>query len=278
VYTTATVRVKLNDMKKISIFKIVIVAIVLTYIPATAGAWGMLGHRIVGQIAENHLSAKARKALRAILGDENIAMASNWGDFIKSDPAYNYLYNWHFVNLPEGLDRQGVNAFLDEEKTPNVYNKIPEMIAVLKDTESTADQKKMALRLLIHLVGDLNQPMHTARKDDLGGNKIYVTWFGEKSNLHKVWDESLIMYQELSYTEYAAAIDHPTKDQLNAWKNASLKDFVYGSYEACNKIYAKTKAEDKLSYKYNFDFVGLLNEQLLKGGICLANILNETYK
>ncbi|WP_285059659.1 S1/P1 nuclease [Pedobacter ginsengisoli] len=266
-------------MKKInSIFRIVIVAIVFTYIPVTAGAWGMLGHRIVGQIAENHLSAKARKALRAILGDESIAMASNWGDFIKSDPTYNYLYNWHFVNLPEGLDRQGVNAFLDGEKTPNVYNKIPEMVTILKDAKSTADQKKLALRLLIHLAGDLNQPMHTARKDDLGGNKIYVTWFGEKSNLHRVWDESLILYQELSYTEYAAAIDHPTKDQLNAWKNTSLKDFVYGSYVACNKIYANTKAEDKLSYKYNFDFVGLLNEQLLKGGICLANILNDTYR
>ncbi|HMI04305.1 MAG TPA: S1/P1 nuclease [Pedobacter sp.] len=266
-------------MKKInSIFKIVIIAIVFSYVPVTAGAWGMLGHRIVGQIAENHLSAKARKALRAILGDESTAMASNWGDFIKSDPAYNYLYNWHFVNLPEGLDKRGVDAFLDEEKAANVYNKIPEMIAVLKDTKSTADQKKLALRLLIHLVGDLNQPMHTARKDDLGGNKVYVTWFGEKSNLHRVWDESLIGYQELSYTEYAAAIDHPTKDQLNAWKSASLKDFVYGSYVACNKIYANTKAEDKLSYKYNFDFVGLLNEQLLKGGICLANILNDTYK
>jgi hypothetical protein len=266
-------------MKKISsIVKIVMVAIALTYLPVSAGAWGMLGHRIVGQIAENHLSAKARKALRAILGDESIAMASNWGDFIKSDPTYNYLYNWHFVNLPEGLNKQGVDAFLDEEKTANVYNKIPEMIAVLKDTKSTADQKKLALRLLIHLVGDLNQPMHTARKDDLGGNKIYVTWFGEKSNLHRVWDESLIGYQELSYTEYAAVIDHPAKDQLNAWKKASLKDFVYGSYVACNKIYANIKTEDKLSYKYNFDFVGLLNEQLLKGGICLANILNDTYK
>jgi hypothetical protein len=266
-------------MKKInSIFKIMIVATVFSSVPVNASAWGMLGHRIVGQIAEHHLSARARKALRAILGNESMAMASNWADFIKSDPAYNYLYNWHFVNLPEGLDKQGVDVFLEEEKTPNVYNKIPEMIAVLKDTKSTADQKKLALRLLIHLVGDLNQPMHTARKDDLGGNKINVTWFGEKSNLHRVWDESLIGYQELSYTEYAAAIDHPTKDQLNAWKGASLKDYVYGSYVACNKIYANTKAEDKLGYKYNFDFVSLLNEQLLKGGICLANMLNDTYK
>jgi hypothetical protein len=278
-YSSSPVGSKLIDMKKIDrIFKTIVVSIALTYLPVSAGAWGMIGHRIVGQIAENHLSARARKALRAILGNESIAMASNWGDFIKSDPAYNYLYNWHFVNLPEGLDKQGVDAFLDGEKSPNVYNKIQEMTAVLKDPKSTADQKKLAVRLLIHLVGDLNQPMHTARKDDLGGNKIYLTWFGEKSNLHRVWDESLIAYQELSYTEYATAIDHPTKEQLGAWKTASLRDFVYGSYLACNRIYANTKVDDKLSYKYNFDFVDLLNEQLLKGGICLANILNDTYK
>lgn len=259
-------------------FKVIVMFCVLVYAPSSAGAWGMLGHRIVGQIAENHLTSKARKGVRGILGYESLAMASNWGDFVKSDPAYNYLYNWHFVNLPEGLDQAGLDVLLDAEKSPNVYNKTIEMAAILKDPKSNADQKKMAMRMLIHLVGDLNQPMHTARKDDLGGNKVYLTWFGEKSNLHRIWDESLIEYQQLSYTEYSVAIDHATKEQLTAWKIASLKDYVYGSYLACNKIYANTKAEDKLSYKYNFDFAGLLNEQLLKGGICLANVLNDIYK
>lgn len=248
------------------------------HLPINVGAWGMLGHRIVGQIAESHLSNRAKRGIKEILGNESLAMASNWGDFIKSDPNYDYLYNWHFVNLPDGLGKQGIFDFLDLEKSPNVYNKIPELIAVLKNKQSTADQKRLSMRLLIHLVGDLNQPMHTARKEDLGGNKVFVTWFGEKSNLHRVWDESLIEYQQLSYTEYANAINYPSANQLNVWRNSSLKDFVYGSYLACNRIYANTRPEDRLSYKYNFEFVSLLNEQLLKGGICLANILNDIYK
>jgi hypothetical protein len=257
--------------------KIIVVAFML-YLPVTASAWSMLGHRIVGQIAENHLSNKARKGVRSILGDESLAMASNWGDFIKSDPAYDYLYNWHFVNLPGGLNKQGVFDFLDKDTAASVYSKIPAMVDVLKNKASSKDEKVFAMRMLIHLVGDLNQPMHTARKEDLGGNKVYVTWFGEKSNLHRVWDDELIDYQRLSYTEYVDAIDHPTKAQLTNWKGNSLKDFVYGSYEVCNDIYMNTKPEAKLGYKYNFDYVATLNLQLLKGGICLANILNDLYR
>ena len=257
--------------------KIILICMAALYLPLNAGAWGMLGHRIVGQIAESHLNGKAAKGVKSVLGNESLAMASNWGDFIKSDPAYDYLYNWHFVNLPEGLDKQGVFDALANEKGANVYNKIPEMITILKNKQSTAEEKRLAMRLLIHLVGDLNQPMHTARKEDLGGNKVFVTWFGEKSNLHRIWDEALIEYQQLSYTEYAKAINYPTDSQLTMWRNNSLKDFVYSSYEACNRIYANVKPEERLSYKYNFEFVGLLNEQLLKGGICLANILNEIY-
>jgi hypothetical protein len=257
--------------------KAILVLAIVLYLPLNAGAWGMLGHRIVGQIAESHLTSKARKGVKEVLGNESLAMASNWGDFIKSDPAYDYLYNWHFVNLPAGLDKKGVFDILDGEKGANVYNKIPEMVAVLKNKQSTVDEKRLAMRLIIHLIGDLNQPMHTARKEDLGGNKIFVTWFGEKSNLHRVWDESLIEYQQLSYTEYANAINYPTPVQLKDWRGSSLKDFVYGSYLACNRIYSNIKPEEKLSYKYNFEFISLLNEQLLKGGICLANVLNEIY-
>lgn len=262
----------------LSILKKVCIAVALVaYLPVNALAWGQTGHRVVGQVADYYLTAKARKAIKAILGGETIAMASNWPDFIKSDTTYNYLGSWHYVNIPGGLDQNGVFHFLDTDREANVYNKIPELIATLKNKQSTADQKKMAIRLLIHFVGDLNQPMHTARKEDLGGNKINVTWFGQKSNLHRVWDEGLIEYQQLSYTEYAAAINHPSKEQLSQWSHDSLKQSVYESYLTCNKIYDKTKADDKLSYRYNFDFVDTLNEALLKGGIRLAAMLNQIY-
>lgn len=250
---------------------------ICAYIPVNASAWGMIGHRIVGQVADSYLTNKTRKAIKNILGSETLAMSANWPDFIKSDTSFNYLNSWHYVNLPADLDQQGVKNFLDQDKAPNVYNKIQEMVSILKNKQSSPEQKKMSLRLLVHMVGDLHQPMHTARKEDLGGNKVYVTWFGSRSNLHRIWDESLVDYQQLSYTEYATAINHPTKAQLTAWRSTSLAQDVFESYTVVGKIYANTHADDKLGYRYNFDFIDTLNEQLLKGGVRLANILNEIY-
>jgi hypothetical protein len=257
--------------------KIGLALVLFTYLPINASAWGMIGHRVVGEVAESYLTKKGLKGVKSVLGSETLAMASNWPDFIKSDTSYNYMGSWHYVNLPGGLDKQGVYRFLNAEKAPNVYGQINAMVTILKDKQSSHAQQQMAMRVLIHLVGDLHQPMHTARKEDLGGNKVFVTWFGARSNLHKVWDEELIDYQRLSYTEYATAINHPSKTQVKTWQSASLQDMVFESYEACNVIYNTTKHDDKLSYRYNFDHVDTLNEQLLKGGIRLAQIINDIY-
>jgi hypothetical protein len=262
---------------KFKTLKVSLIIAICAYIPVNASAWGMLGHRIVGQVADSYLNNKTRKAIKNIMGSETLAMSANWPDFIKSDTSFNYLNSWHYVNLPANLDQQGVKNFLEQEKTPNVYNKIQEMVSILKNKQSSPEQKKMSLRLLVHMVGDMHQPMHTARKEDLGGNKVYVTWFGGRSNLHKIWDESLVDYQQLSYTEYAEAINHPSKAQLNAWRSTSLAQNVFESYVIVDKIYANTHADDKLGYRYNFDFIDTLNEQLVKGGVRLANILNEIY-
>ncbi|WP_354329833.1 S1/P1 nuclease [Pedobacter sp. CG_S7] len=263
------------SIKKIT--KTGLIVAVLAYMPLKAAAWGMIGHRVVGEVASYYLSSKASKGVQKILGTESLAMASNWPDFIKSDSTFNYMGSWHYVNLPGGLDQQGVYQFLNSAQAPNVYTQISKMVALLKDKQSTAEQQKFALRVLIHLVGDVHQPMHTARKEDLGGNKVYVTWFGSRSNLHKVWDESLIEYQQLSYTEYAAVINHPTKAQVKIWKATPLHDYVYESYLICNKIYANVKPDEKLGYRYNFDYASTINEQLLKGGVRLAKIINEIY-
>jgi hypothetical protein len=258
-------------------FKVALLIALCAYLPSNVFAWGTIGHRVVGQIAASYLTAKSRKAVQNILGTESLAMSSNWPDFIRSDSSYNYLSSWHYVNLPAGLDEQGVFSYLNTEKSANIYNKIPEMVAILKDKQSTLEQKRMALRLLVHLVGDLHQPMHTGRKDDFGGNRVNLFWFGNRSNLHHVWDESLVEYQQLSYTEYADAINHPTKAQLTAWRKTSLQQDVFESYQIVNKIYDSVKPDEKLSYKYNFDFVDTLNQQLLKGGVRLAEIINEIY-
>ncbi len=259
--------------------KKLIVAIALVYLPIAANAWGVIGHRIVGEIAESYLNPNARKAIKQILGNETLAMSANWADLIKSDSTYRHVSSWHYVNLPEGLDQKGLSNYLDAFTEPNIYSKTIEMIATLKNPKASANDKIFALRLLVHLIGDMHQPMHTARKEDLGGNRINLTWFGEKTNLHRVWDEQLIEFQQLSYTEFTKAINFATPQQLAMWNKSTIKDCVFESYEVCNKIYATgIKKDDKLSYNYNYDWVDTLNAQLLKGGVRLANVLNEIYK
>ncbi len=260
------------------ILKKTILVLSISCLPFFASAWGVLGHRIVGEVADHYLQAKTRLAIKQILGTESLAMTANWADFIKSDTSYNYLSSWHYVNLPADLSAPDVYKFL-EQPGVNIYTKLNEMIGVLKNNKSTQVQKKLALRMIVHLVGDLHQPMHTARKDDLGGNRILLTWFGEKTNLHRVWDEQLIDFQQLSYTEYTKAINFPTALQIGTWQKTDLKNCVWESYQICNRIYATgIKNDDKLSYRYNFDWIGTVNEQLLKGGIRLAKILNDIYK
>ena len=80
-------------------------------LPFFAMAWGVLGHRIVGEIADSYLTAKAKAEIKKILGNESVAMSANWADFIKSDTSYRYLYNWHFINIEVGKTETELKAF-----------------------------------------------------------------------------------------------------------------------------------------------------------------------
>jgi hypothetical protein len=247
--------------------------------PIISNAWGLLGHRIVGQIADSYLTAKTKTEITKILGFESIAIASNWPDFVKSDPAYKYLSLWHYVNLKSGLTFNEVDSFLRADTTTNAFTKTNFLIRELKTNKLLpTDKKILYLRLLIHIVGDLHQPMHLGRIEDRGGNAIKVKWFSDDVNLHQIWDEKLISFQELSYTEYAASINNTTLLQRQAWQKQTLTQWIFDTYQLSEKVYANTVPDTKLDYAYNFKFIAPLNDQLLKGGVHLAGVLNDIFK
>ena len=127
-------------------------------------------------------------------------------------------------------------------------------------------------------MGDIHQPLHTGHEEDQGGNKVYVQWFGQKTNLHSVWDSKLIDEQTLSYTEYTNAINHSTAAQRQAWQKEPLQQWICDSHILAETLYAEIKEpEQKLSYRYNFDHLAQLNQQLLKGGVHLAGLLNSIF-
>ena len=241
-------------------------------------AWGANGHRVVGQIADSYLTKKARKKIKAILENESVAIASNWADFVKSDSTLRYLDPWHYINIKAGMSYTDFDTYLKNDTGTNAYTKLNFLISELKNNNLAPEKKKMYLYLLIHIVGDIHQPMHVSRAEDQGGNKIKVLWFNDPTNLHSVWDDKLIEMQKLSYTEYAANINHSTKEYRTSLQQQPLTEWFYESYQLADKIYKGiTQPDQKLSFRYNYDNIEMLNQQLLKGGIRLAGILNALF-
>ena len=260
-------------------FQKLILICLFFYLPLSGNAWGVTGHRIVGQIADSYLNRETKREIEKILGFESVAMASNWPDFIKSDPAYKYLDTWHYLNIKGGVTQNEFNLFLAADTATDAYTKINFLVNQLKQNRNVLSQetKQLYLRLLIHIVGDVHQPMHVGRPDDRGGNSIKLKWFSDDSNLHQVWDSRLIDFQQLSYTEYTAAINHITREQRIALQQQPISQWFWDSYILAEKLYADVKPDQRLDYQYNFKFIGALNQRLLEGGVHLAGLLNDIF-
>lgn len=246
--------------------------VTLFFISAKVFGWGQTGHRVVGEIAENHLSKKAKKAIEKILGRESLAVASTWMDDIKSDDAYDHTHDWHWVTIPGG------KTYGESEKNSHgdIVEATGRMIMILRnDTVQLADKKK-ALRFLVHLIGDLHQPLHVGTGEDRGGNDVKVKWFYENSNLHRVWDSEIIDSKQLSYTELAENIDHASKDQVKKWQQGSIQDWAMEAVSYREQVY-DTGDPDKMGYEYMYKNWDLVQQQLEKAGIRLAGILNEVF-
>lgn len=249
-------------------------------IPVIAFSWGVTGHRVVSEIAKNHLTNKSKREIKKIIGNESISSWANWPDFIKSDTTHiwDHTSTWHYVNLPSNLSKEEFIAALQQLPPENLYSQIIAMKNQLADKTLSIEQRRTALIFLIHLIGDLHQPLHVGRGEDLGGNRIKINWFDKSTNLHSLWDNALVDFQQYSYTEYASILDIADKNQITAWQNSSLEDWFYETYQLANKVYASVPTDLKFGYKYNFEFKKDLDNQLLKGGYRLAKVLNDALK
>ncbi|MEQ8470240.1 MAG: S1/P1 nuclease [Marinoscillum sp.] len=249
-----------------------IAAVLLMGITLQALPWGKTGHRVIGLIAERHLTKKARKNLDKILINETLAEVSNHMDFIRSNDQYDHMSPWHYCTIPDGKTYQ--EAGTPEEGDAIVA--IERLIEELKSKKFTDGDEAFAIKLLVHLIGDIHQPLHVGNGEDKGGNDVKVEYFWSSSNLHRVWDSGMIDGKEYAYTEYADWIDHASESDLNKWQNDDLMTWIYESKEFRDQCYDLPE-NLKINYKYDYDNEELLNLRLLQAGIRLAAVLNEIY-
>lgn len=247
--------------------------IVALFISFNAISWGLTGHRVVGEIAQKHISGKAKKNLHRVFGHQSLAYNANWMDFIKSDPQYDHMKPWHYCTIPDG--KTYAEAGTPDEK--DIIWAINDFTAQLKSDTLTLDEERFALRVLIHLVGDVHQPLHVGNGEDRGGNDVKLKYFWQNSNLHRVWDSGIIDGEKLSYTEFAQFIDHNEKDEIEKLQNSTPLDWANESKSLRASVY-DIEGQDNLTYRYVYDHKAQVHLRLKEAGIRLAGLLNEIYK
>ena len=235
--------------------------------------WGKDGHRTTGKIAEKYLTKRAKKKIDKILKGQSLAFVSTFADEIKSDRAYRKYSPWHYVNM--GLDQ----TYEESEKNPqgDLVTGIDTCIKVLKDDNSSEEDKNFHLKMLIHFIGDLHQPLHIGRKEDKGGNDVQVQWFGKGTNLHSVWDTKMIEDYGMSYSDLADNAKDLSKKQIELIKQGSVVDWVNEVHKISAEVYKSAKIGENLRYRYNYDHFETVRTQLQKGGIRLAKVLNDIF-
>ena len=246
--------------------------VLFAFVSLQAFSWGIIGHRTVGLIAEKHLTKRAKKKIEKILDGESLAVVSNWMDDIKSDDGYDHTHDWHWVTIPEG------QTYEETEKNPNgdLIQTIERLIEELKKGGLAKEEEAKKLKMLVHLVGDLHQPLHVGNGEDTGGNAIKVKWFWENSNLHRVWDSGLIDSQQYSYTELADVVDQTDRDLIKKWQSTGIRDWAYESMALRKQVY-ELPEDMNLNYEYRYKNWATVELRLAQAGIRLAGILNEIY-
>ncbi|MBW7866906.1 MAG: S1/P1 nuclease [Brumimicrobium sp.] len=239
-------------------------------------AWGVTGHRVVAEVAQQHLNDKAQARINQILGGHPMAEIANWMDDIKSDPNpdWDTLSAYHYVTIPTGL------TYEESNKNPrgDVIKGISIAIQKLKSGKLTPEMEVIYLKMLIHFLGDIHQPLHVGVGEDRGGNTISATWFGKKTNLHTIWDSDILDHKKYSYTELTSIVNCcATTEQVVKWQQDSIDTWVQENVALRKNIYTFDVNVKYWEYAYTYLNWEAMKLQLEKGGVRLAGILNEIY-
>ncbi|MDN7123902.1 S1/P1 nuclease [Pseudidiomarina sp. 1APP75-32.1] len=243
-----------------------------------AQAWGKTGHRITGKIAESYLSEDARAAITALLGPESLAEASTYADEMRSNPSEFWQETanpFHYVTLNEP------HNYHAEDCPPqgDAMSALTEFTATLQDPQASRDEKQLALRFIVHIIGDLHQPLHvgSAALADRGGNDVKVVFFGEQSNLHRVWDSGLVDHQQLSYSEFSHWLQRKISvQQAASWATPDPYTWISESSKLRDEVYPETD-EPYLGWDYVYNYTPVMKTRLQQGGVRIAAYLNHVF-
>lgn len=254
-----------------------------SFVSGQAWGWGQIGHRTVGQVADHYLLPEVKIELSKILQRQSLANVANWADQIKSDAAWKHTSSYHFQDIPDGqslIDNIRSQDHADQQKG-GVVEAILQGETDFLSNDNPSDQQN-DVKFLVHFIGDVHQPLHAGRPEDLGGNKIPIRWNGFQTNLHAVWDSMMIedghkdifngysKTEEVPYAQFLIqkygneSVDQSTVNDVNAWVAEDMvpREDLYDS---------KNLPADQ----YMAKFLETADHRIYLAGVRLANFLNQ---
>ena len=268
----------------------------LTFATTDVAAWGAQGHRLVALFAAEHLTPTARENVAWLIGPETMADVASWADgYLQGNFQTSF---WHYVNIPAAAtsydrDRDcprqpGVAAGASADRWRDcVVDRIPYNEERLANRALDRADRAVALKFLVHFVGDLHQPYH-ALGVERGGNGILVSVFGRTAcgsapappspcNLHSVWDSALIAHRQLDDGAYLRVLRELVRK--NGWTTdspGSAVDWAMQSKRIARlALLAQQGIVDEAYYRAH---IGEIDQRLAQGGLRLAALLNRSLK
>lgn len=258
-----------------------ILSLCLFLFPLAARAWGPQGHEIVADIAYREMTPAARGQVSALLGgDARILMAANanWADEIRQERPD--TARWHYVNIELGSRRY--DAARDCPHGDCIVAQIEKDRRILSDRHASRAARAMALRFLIHFLGDVHQPLHAADDHDRGGNDIGVTIGQYRTSMHHLWDGDLVTMLGENPARIAWRIESRfSHAQKKAWQAGTPAAWAFESFQVAERdIYAPLhgRSDVVLPESYEESEAPIVRAQLEKGGLRLAWMLNTIFK
>jgi hypothetical protein len=179
------------------------------------------------------------------------------------------------VTVPEGQTYAEVGA----PEEGDALSALDRFAATVRDPGASRKEKALALPFIVHIVGDVHQPLHAGNGDDRGGNDVKVLWFGDSTNLHSVWDTQMIEGQNLSYTEYATWLDRQIEPtETITWWDANPQVWIAESTGIRDTIYPAADVEmPNLGYAYQYEHLATAETRMQQGGVRVAAYLDWVF-
>jgi hypothetical protein len=233
-------------------------------------AWGPQGHRAIGLIADSHLKPKVKELIAEKFNINSLADVASWAD--KTRKKRKEEGPWHYTNIAEG------QLFYDAERDcPDnacVTEKIREFSDVLVDSSIPLQERRNALKFLVHFIGDVHQPLHLGNKKDQGGGTLLFPYNGKEVSLHFLWDGGLVDGWDTGLSKYAARLKgRVSESEKSIWALSTVSDWANESRSLAIKV-AYNVGKKALSKAYIKRGREIIDLRLAQAGIRLAHRLN----